>query len=46
MPVDFSKSDGLVPAIVQDAASGEVLMLCYMNAEALAATFETGDVTF
>jgi phosphoribosyl-AMP cyclohydrolase len=34
-------ADGLIPAIVTDAASGEVLMLAWMNAEALAATVET-----
>lgn len=44
--IDFAKGDGLVPAIVQDAASGRVLMLGYMNREALAATCERGQVTF
>ena len=34
-------ADGLIPAIVTDAASGEVLMLAWMNAEALALTLET-----
>ena len=34
-------ADGLIPAIVTDAASGEVLMLAWMNAEALATTLET-----
>lgn len=38
--------DGLVPAIVQDAISGKVLMQGYMNAEALAKTEESGKVTF
>jgi len=38
--------DGLVPAIVQDAADGRVLMLAWMDAEALDATLETGDVHF
>jgi phosphoribosyl-ATP pyrophosphohydrolase/phosphoribosyl-AMP cyclohydrolase len=38
--------DGLVPAIVQDAADGRVLMLAWMDAEALRATLETGDVHF
>jgi phosphoribosyl-AMP cyclohydrolase / phosphoribosyl-ATP pyrophosphohydrolase len=38
--------DDLVPAIVQDAADGRVLMLAWMDAEALAATIETGDVHF
>lgn len=37
---------GLVPAIVQDAASGEVLMLAYMNSESLAKTIETGETWF
>src|SRR5690348_9283096 len=44
--VDFRKGGGLVPAIVQDASSGEALMLGYMNAEALAATRASGFVTF
>jgi phosphoribosyl-ATP pyrophosphohydrolase/phosphoribosyl-AMP cyclohydrolase len=38
--------DGLVPAVVQDAADGRVLMLAYMDAEALAATVATGEVHF
>jgi len=38
--------DGLVPVIVQDAADGRVLMLAWMDAEALAATLATGDVHF
>jgi phosphoribosyl-ATP pyrophosphohydrolase/phosphoribosyl-AMP cyclohydrolase len=38
--------DGLVPAIVQDARTGQVLTLAYMNAEALARTLETGEVHF
>ena len=37
---------GLIPAIAQDAASGEVLMMAWMNAEALARTLETGRVTY
>ena len=36
--VDFAKGDGLVPAIVQDADSGAVLMMAYMNREALEQT--------
>jgi phosphoribosyl-AMP cyclohydrolase / phosphoribosyl-ATP pyrophosphohydrolase len=44
--IDWSKSDGLVPAIVQHASSGSVLMLGYMNREALAATLERGRVVF
>ena len=38
--------DGLIPAIAQDATSGEVLMLAWMNAEAVALTLETGEVTY
>ncbi len=38
--------DGLVPAVVQDADTGEVLILAYMNAEALRRTIESGLVTF
>ena len=37
---------GLVPVIAQDAATGEVLMLAWMNAEAVARTLETGKVTY
>lgn len=37
---------GLVPAIAQDATSGEVLMMAWMNAEAVARTLETGLVTY
>ena len=37
---------GIVPAIVQDATTGEVLMLAYMNAESLAKTIETGETWF
>jgi len=44
--LDWAKSDGLLPAIVQHWLSGEVLMLGYMNAEALAHTQDTGRVTF
>ncbi len=44
--IDFGKGDGLVPAIVQHADSGEVLMLGYMNAEALRVTQDKGLVTF
>lgn len=38
--------DGLVPAVIQDAADGRVLMLAYMDAEALDTTIATGDVHF
>ncbi len=43
---DFAKMKGMIPAIVQDAASGQVLMLGYMNEDALNKTRETGLVTF
>ena len=46
MNIDFTKMNGLIPAIVQDALSGKVLMQGYMNEEALAKTQETGMVTF
>jgi phosphoribosyl-ATP pyrophosphohydrolase/phosphoribosyl-AMP cyclohydrolase len=44
--LDWDKGGGLLPAIVQDAGSGAVLMLGYMNREALAATRASGHVTF
>lgn len=44
--LDWSKSDGLMPAIVQDSRSGAVLMFGYMNREALRVTLERGRVTF
>jgi phosphoribosyl-AMP cyclohydrolase len=39
-------ANGLVPAIAQDAKTGEVLMLAWMNADSLGRTLETGDVTY
>ena len=44
--VDWDKTGGLVPAVVQDALSGQVLMLGFMNPEALDKTLATGLVTF
>ncbi len=44
--LDWEKTDGLMPVIVQHAVSGEVLMLGYMNPEALDKTIESGKVTF
>jgi phosphoribosyl-ATP pyrophosphohydrolase/phosphoribosyl-AMP cyclohydrolase len=44
--MDFSKLDGLVPAVVQDEDSNEVLMVGFMNAEALEKTRTSGFVTF
>ena len=43
---DFSKAGGLLPAIVQDAHSGEVLMMAYMNAESYAETLATGRAVY
>ncbi|OFW04820.1 MAG: phosphoribosyl-AMP cyclohydrolase [Acidobacteria bacterium RIFCSPLOWO2_02_FULL_67_36] len=44
--MDFSKLDGLIPAVIQDDASGEVLMVGFMNQEALERTVATGFATF
>ena len=44
--LDFEKGSGLLPVVVQNAVSGRVLMLGYMNREALMKTLETGRVTF
>ncbi|PIP38595.1 MAG: phosphoribosyl-AMP cyclohydrolase [Desulfobacterales bacterium CG23_combo_of_CG06-09_8_20_14_all_51_8] len=44
--INFSKINGLVPAIVQDYKTGEVLMLAFMNAAAWAATLKTGKATY
>ena len=44
--LDWSKGDGLLPAVIQDASSGKVLMLGYMNAEALQTTLDQRRVTF
>lgn len=46
MEIDFKKGDGLVPTIIQDAVTKNVLMLGYMNEESLAKTLETKKVTF
>ncbi len=46
MELDFEKENGLIPAIVQDATNGDVLMLGFMNREALEKTQQTGFVTF
>jgi len=44
--IDFEKMQGLVPAVVQDSATGEVLMLGFMNAAAFTRTLDSGYVTF
>ena len=45
IPIKYDER-GLVPAVVQDASSGQVLMLAYMNEEALQATLSTGEAHF
>jgi len=44
--IDFKKGEGLIPVIIQDAASNEVLMLGYMNRESWEKTLETKNATF
>jgi len=44
--IDFQKMDGLVPGVVQDAATGEILMLGFLNETSYAKTLESGFVTF
>jgi len=44
--LDFNKTGGLVPAIVQDNETGEILMLAYMNQDAFKATLSTGKATY
>lgn len=46
MEIDFDKMQGLVPAVVQDEGNGELLMVGFMNREALHMTLHTGFVTF
>ena len=46
MEMDFQKAGGLVPAIIQDQRTGDVLMLGFMNPEAFAQTQRTGEVVF
>ncbi|HEX5069017.1 MAG TPA: phosphoribosyl-AMP cyclohydrolase [Vicinamibacterales bacterium] len=44
--MDFSKLDGLIPAVIQDAATNDILMVGFMNDEALSRTRASGYVTF
>ena len=44
--MDYSKLDGLIPAVIQDVESAEILMVGFMNEEALAITRRTGFATF
>jgi phosphoribosyl-AMP cyclohydrolase len=46
MDIDFDKMQGLAPAVIQDGETGELLMVGFMNREALAKTLHTGFVTF
>ena len=46
MQLDFKKLDGLLPAVIQDDATGRVLMVGFMNEEAFRKTVETGFATF
>ena len=46
MDLNFNKGDGLIPAIVQDAETKDVLMLAYMNRESWEATLKSGKATF
>jgi phosphoribosyl-AMP cyclohydrolase len=46
MDLDFEKTDGLIPAVIQDHATGRVLMVGFMNDEAFRKTVETGFATF
>jgi len=46
MNLDFTKLDGLVPTIIQDVDSGDVLMVAFMNDDAWRLTLETGFATF
>ncbi|MGB7824246.1 MAG: phosphoribosyl-AMP cyclohydrolase [Candidatus Sulfotelmatobacter sp.] len=46
MEIDFDKMQGLAPAVIQDAATGELLMVGFMNREALEMTLRTGFATF
>lgn len=46
LEIDFAKAGGIVPAVIQDSSTGEVLMLGYMNEIALQKTIDTGKVWF
>ncbi len=46
IPIDFTKTNGLIPAITQDYKTGDVFMLGYMNEEAMQKTIKTGWVCF
>jgi phosphoribosyl-AMP cyclohydrolase len=46
MKIDFAKNNGLIPAIAQDAKTGKILMLAYVNQEAFGYTLKTGKATY
>ncbi|HEY3441654.1 MAG TPA: phosphoribosyl-AMP cyclohydrolase [Paludibaculum sp.] len=46
MQLDFAKTGGMIPAVIQDHATGRVLMVGFMNEEAFQKTVETGCTTF
>ena len=46
MELNFEKGDGLLPAVIQESGTGKVLMIGYMNAQALGATLASGYATF
>lgn len=46
MNLNYSKLNGILPAVIQEASTGRVLMVGFMNAEAFRRTVETGNVTF
>ena len=46
LAIDFAKRGGLIPAVVQDVADGRILMLAYVNEQALKTTFAKGMATF
>jgi phosphoribosyl-AMP cyclohydrolase len=46
MELNFSKTGGMLPAVVQEAGTGKILMLGYMNEEAYRKTLQSGNVTF
>ncbi len=46
MDINFNKSNGLIPAIAQDAITGKILMLAYVNSQAFENTLKTGKATY
>lgn len=46
IPIDFDKTNGLIPAVTQDFQTGEVLMLAFINREAFEKTLATGHATY